>query len=397
VISLPGFRRCERATASRSWSTVRRCCLGSRTPSRGAESYVHLAGWAFAPEFRLRPDGPGLRDVLAEVAERVDVRLIAWAGSPLPLFRPDRVAFVGGIDLTDFSGQRFDSHEHPQRDEPGWHDAAGRIEGPAVVDVAEHFRLRWHEVTGETLPPSAPQPRCGDVDVQVVRTVPEKIYKGLPRGDFGILEAYLRALRSAERFVYLENQFLWSPEVVAVLAEKLRRPPCDDFRLLVLLPAKPSSGGDNTRGQLGLLLRADDGAGRMLACTVYQRGGTVATPVYVHAKIGIVDDRWLTIGSANLNEHSLFNDTELNLVVEDGRMAREVRLRLWSEHLGLRADDIPANPAEAFDTLWKPIADEQLRRREQGLPPTHHLARLPHVSRRSASLLGPLSGLIVDG
>jgi phosphatidylserine/phosphatidylglycerophosphate/cardiolipin synthase-like enzyme len=252
-------------------------------------------------------------------------------------------------------------------------------------------------VTGETLPPVAPPSPCGDIDVQVVRTGPEKIDRGLPRGDFGILEAYLRALRSAERFIYLENQFLWSPEVVATLTEKLRRPPRDDFRLLILLPAKPSSGGDDSRGQLGLLLRADDGAGRVLACTVYQRGGADASPVYVHAKIGIVDDRWLTIGSANLNEHSLFNDTEMNLVVEDERTARDLRLRLWAEHLGRRVDEIPADPAMAFDQLWKPIADEQLRRREQGLAPTHHLARLPHLSRRSSCLLGPLSGLIVDG
>jgi len=72
--------------------------------------------------------------------------------------------------------------------------------------------------------------------VQVVRTVPERIYERLPRGEFSILESYLRALRSARQLVYLENQFLWSPEIVAVLEEKLHRAPEDDFRLLVLLP-----------------------------------------------------------------------------------------------------------------------------------------------------------------
>ena len=61
--------------------------------------------------------------------------------------------------------------------------------------------------------------------------------------------------------------------------------------------------------------------------------GAVSSPVYVHAKIGIVDDRWLTIGSANLNEHSLFNDTELNVLTCDPELARGTRLRLWSEHL----------------------------------------------------------------
>ena len=402
-----------------------------------AESHVHLAGWFFSPEFRLRQDGPGLRELLADVAERVDVRVLCWAGSPLPLFRPDRkqaremrdelmresrvacaldrkerpmhchheklvivddrVAFVGGIDLTDYSGQRFDSHEHPSREELGWHDAAARVEGPAVADVAEHFRLRWHEVTGETLPPVEPQAR-GRRHRGAGRA--HRAGEGLSAAPAGRLphpRGVPARLRSAERFIYLENQFLWSPELVATLAEKLRHPPSDDFRLLVLLPAKPSSGKDDTRGQLGLLMQADNGAGRMLACTVYQRGSEDASPVYVHAKIGIVDDRWLTIGSANLNEHSLFNDTEMNLVVLDERIVRDVRLRLWAEHLGRPVEDLQVEPAVAFDQFWKPVAEEQLRRREQGAPPTHHLVQLPHVSRRSSGLLGPLSGLLVDG
>jgi phosphatidylserine/phosphatidylglycerophosphate/cardiolipin synthase-like enzyme len=252
-------------------------------------------------------------------------------------------------------------------------------------------------VTGERLPPVELQAPAGDIEVQVVRTVPERVYRRLPQGDFRILEGYQRALRSAERFIYLENQFLWSPELVATLAEKLRRPPSDDFRLLILLPAKPSSGRDDTRGQLGQLMQADNGAGRVLACTIYQRGNEDASPVYVHAKIGIVDDRWLTIGSANLNDHSLFNDTEMNLVVLDERIVRDARLRLWAEHLGRRVEDLQVDPAAAFDQIWKPVAEEQLRRREQGSPPTHHLAQLPHLSRRSSSLLGPLSGLLVDG
>ena len=65
-----------------------------------------------------------------------------------------------------------------------------------------------------------PRPRT----VQVVRPIAEGMYDRVPRGDFSILESYTRALRSAERLVYLENQFLWAPEIVAILAEKLRHP-----------------------------------------------------------------------------------------------------------------------------------------------------------------------------
>ncbi len=166
--------------------------------------------------------------------------MLVWAGAPVPVFRPsredeakmrgsscrhprssacstprsarciaitrrrssidDRVAFVGGIDLTAKAGDRYDTNEHQPRGGIGWHDACARIEGPAVADVAEHFTMRWREVTGET---ARPRTRfsggpAGDVDLQVVRTVPEKIYSAVPRGDFSILETYVRALR-AER------------------------------------------------------------------------------------------------------------------------------------------------------------------------------------------------------
>jgi len=51
----------------------------------------------------------------------------------------------------------------------------------------------------------------------------------------------------------------------------------------------------------------------------------------VHAKVAIIDDRWLTVGSANLNEHSLFNDTEINIATCDPVLARHTRLALWAD------------------------------------------------------------------
>ena len=309
----------------------------------------------------------------------------------------DRVAFVGGIDLTLEAGDRFDTHEHPARAQLGWHDAATRIRGPAVVDVAEHFRLRWREVTGETLPASeAPAPK-GDVELQVVRTIPNAVYESVPRGEFRILESYLRALRSAQQFVYLENQFLWSPEVVTILRDKLRRPPHDDFRIVAVLPANPNDGADDSRGQVASLVEADENAGRFLATTLYARNGALADPVYVHAKIGIVDDAWLTVGSANLNDHSLFNDTEMNIVTHDPAVARQTRLRLWAEHLELPLERVDGEVAAVVDNRWKLIANEQLERRRAGSPLTHRLVELPGVSRHSKRLLGPLQGLFVDG
>jgi phosphatidylserine/phosphatidylglycerophosphate/cardiolipin synthase-like enzyme len=387
----------------------------------GARESVLLAGWHFEPSFRLTRDGPTLRELLAGVAAHADVRLLAWAGAPLPLFKPSRpdvrktreamvkgtkirmeldakerpmhchhekiavidgrVAWVNGIDLTSLGGDRLDSNAHPAHGAIGWHDAGSRIEGPLVGDVADHFAMRWHEVTGEKIALAAVDSPQGAVRAQFVRTVPNNVYDAVPRGDFRILEAYIRALRSAQQLIYLESQFLWSPELVSILRAKLVDPPSDEFRLLVLLPAKPNNGTDDTRGQLGVLADADRDR-RLLACTLYQPGHV--DQVYVHAKIGIVDDRWLCIGSANLNEHSFFNDTEACVITTHEQLARETRLRLWREHL--RRDDVDGPPHEVIDQVWRPTA-------EAG----DHLAFLPHVSRRTRRFLGPINGLLVDG
>src|SRR6266550_8201155 len=361
----------------------------------GAESHVHIAGWYLSTELALvrQKERLLLLDLLEELARKVEVRVLLWAGAPLPLFRPsraqvrdvakrlhgagvhlaldakerplhchheklvvvdDRVASVGGIDLTSFNGDRYDSSAHPWRPALGWHDAAALVRGPVVADVAEHFRMRWREVTGRELSPAAMPGESGVHELQLVETIPEKVYEARPRGSFRILETYARALRSAQRLIYLESQFLWSPELVEILVEKLQRPPREDFRIVAVLPSHPDSGNDNSRGQVGALADADDGAGRFLACALYARDGADREAIYVHAKIGIVDDRWLTIGSANLNEHSLFNDTEVNVVTCDAELVRATRLDLWREHL--ERDDVEGEPHEVIDRLWKAIA-----------------------------------------
>jgi phosphatidylserine/phosphatidylglycerophosphate/cardiolipin synthase-like enzyme len=404
-----------------------------------AESYVHLLGWFFSPELHLsREEEPVVvRNLLAELAERIDVRVLSWKGAPIPVFKPSqrevremlealshhtkiqahadgctgfthshhekvividgRVAFVGGIDLTLDGGDPWDTPSHVARGGIGWHDAAVRIEGPLVGDLEQHFRVRWHGATREALPRPDQPDETGGVEAQVVRTVPARTYRALRQGDYSILEAYTSALRSAERFVYLENQFLWSPEIVAILADKLERPPSDDFRVLVLLPARANDGADISRGQVAALIHAADETTRFLACTIYARERNLRDPVYVHSKIGIVDDRWLTLGSANLNAHSLFHDTEVNVVTLDERVARAARIRLWSEHLELSPEEIEGiDPIELIDRHWEVVASEQLELLESGEALTHRLVKLPGVSRRRRRLIGPLQSHLYD-
>ena len=395
---------------------------------RSARSSVHIAGWAVNPDFAVERGSTTVtvRDLLAEAAERVDVRVLVWAGAPARLFHPTRpeagraladlvahtrirggldkrnrpmhchheklaiidgtTAFVGGIDLTDLGGDRFDVPPHDVRGSLGWHDAAASLNGPAVADVAAHFAMRWEATTGERLAPVEALAPAGQSRVQIVRTVPDRTYPALPDGDFSILDAYMGALRGARRLIYLENQFLWSPEIVAVLRHKLLQPPTPEFRLCIVLPGHPNNGNDDTRGQLGVLIEADRHK-RLLAGTIGPPGRDQPR-VYVHAKIAVVDDVWLTIGSANLNEHSLYNDTEVNLVTDDAGLARRVREQLWSEHLG---EECAGSDALAvIEERWRPLLSS-------GSTSAVPLRKLPSASRRTARLLGPLTGLLVDG
>ena len=407
-----------------------------------AKSFIHISGWHVAPAFELEPGRPqgAIGVLLGAMAQDVDVRVLVWSGSPLPAFHPTRgevaqalenlthrtriqahgdprehpmhchhektividgqVAFVGGMDLTDSAGDRYDSQAHQARRRLGWHDVATRLHGPVVADVNDHFRLRWRELTGENLPALEPPPAAGRSTVQVVRTIAEGMYDEVPHGDFRVFESYTRALRSAENLIYLENQFLWAPELVDILADKLRHPPTPDFRIVVLLPAKANNGAEDTRGQTRVLIDADGGNGRFLAVTIRSMSPARdrADPLYVHAKVAVIDDRWLIVGSANLNAHSMFNDTEMCVVTDDADLARETRIRLWAEHLECEEDDLrDASPASLVDERWRPIAHDQLERSRSGAPPTHRLLELPGASRRSARLLGPLSGLMDDG
>src|SRR5260370_27586061 len=111
----------------------------------------------------------------------------------------DRIAFVGGIDLTNLNGDRWDTSDHPPRGAVGWHDVAARIAGPAVQDVAENFAVRWQAITGERVPPGATPPPAGDIELQVVRTAPDRPCPQRLREDVPILESHLRRLRAAHR------------------------------------------------------------------------------------------------------------------------------------------------------------------------------------------------------
>ena len=301
------------------------------------------------------------------------------------------VAYVGGIDLCH--GRR-DDHAHDGDDQPcplgarygprpPWHDVQLAIQGPAVADVETVFRERWEDpapLTRNPLhrwrdralrpiePPPCPTqlpdpPPCGSDAVQVLRTYPyrRRVYSFAPSGERSIARGYRKALGRARHLVYLEDQYLWSPHVVGCFAEALAANP--GLRLIAVVPHHPVTGKDQPVTGSGvapqLLARARSldllqrlGGDRV---GIYDVENYAGTPVYVHAKVCIIDDAWTTVGSGNINRRSWTYDSELSCAVlgqfPDGPcLAQRLRLALAREHLD-RADGDDADLRDAHDAF----------------------------------------------
>jgi phosphatidylserine/phosphatidylglycerophosphate/cardiolipin synthase-like enzyme len=291
-------------------------------------------------------------------------------------------AFVGGIDmLIELSGDfdRWDTHIHqissPLRsnevdDSPHpWHDAHAVIEGPAVGDVEGNFRQRWndvverHELNSHLMIPEhpLPSPFKSNSQVQIARTIPGHTYSFAPKtGIQGIAQLYAQALSNAQRFIYLENQYFWthamygidlsflgtdSPDMERNLQEleaALRR----GVTVVIVLPDHPNMGRAFTDAALNRLRQAVPEAVKedrlqvfCLAASTTVDGAEHYRPIYVHAKVAIIDDLWSTVGSANLNNRGMRDDTEMNVATLDAELAVGLRMMLLAEHVGLMSEE----------------------------------------------------------
>ena len=313
------------------------------------------------------------------------------------------VAFVGGIDLCHSRRDDADHHGDVQKqsmapvygDRPPWHDAQIEVHGPAVGDLEFSFRERWddrgrlsrdpvgilHDLlrhtrrTASTLPPMAPDPqRCGPHAVQVLRTYARRRggYPFAPDGERSVARGFRKAIRRARRLIYLEDQFLWSTEVAETFAEALVATP--SLHLIAVVPRFFDQAGTLTLrpNQVGRELAVKillDAAPDRVA--IYDIENLAGVPVYVHAKISVIDDVWASVGSDNFNRRSWSHDSEIACAVldeeRDGRepidpaglgdgarkYARDLRLELWREHLGRQEGDDRGllDPAEAVATF----------------------------------------------
>jgi phosphatidylserine/phosphatidylglycerophosphate/cardiolipin synthase-like enzyme len=401
-----------------------------------AKHTIYLIGWDFDTRIKLEPqgrtlDGPNKlgRFLVWLSKRRPDLRIyvlkwnlgiiqVLWRGStPLMLadwmtgdrvhFRLDKqhpvaaahhqkiivvddaTAFCGGIDMT---GSRWDTRDHRDRERfrrrpwggryGPWHDAATVVDGPAARALGDLARRRWYKATGEELEPSPPgsdpwpeglEPTLANVDVAIARTVP-----AMPDVEEAreIEALYLAGIAAAERTIYLESQYFASRKIAMALARRLSEP--EGPEVVVVNPRRADGWleevtMDSARAKLLAYVRGHDLNKRF---RIYYPVTENGHPIYVHAKVMVIDDRLLRVGSSNLNNRSMGFDSECDLameVVEGDPRAEEmamafhaVRNDLLAEHLGVSAELVEEHSC-ATGSLIKTI--EQLRGSGRSLRP----------------------------
>jgi phosphatidylserine/phosphatidylglycerophosphate/cardiolipin synthase-like enzyme len=419
------------APASRAASLVDACAYYAALDEalRKARRSIVIVGWDFDGRIKLRADDPGasalgpfLRE-LVETRPELEIRILVWSvavlhapGDPVELvlgaewqkhprlqLRLDRrhpiyaahhqkivtiddsVAFAGGMDLTV---ERWDTPahapEHPARVTPDGkpytpvHDIQMVVEGEAARALAELARRRWKVATGEEVAPVSEcasawpaglAPEFADTRVAIARTAPPWAAEP-PIQEVAKLTA--DAIVAARHSIYIEAQYLSAHSVGNLLAGTLalRNGP-----EIVVVLTRSSHGlvehilmGRNRDRLLHKLKRADR-YGRLRVFYPVVPSSEDEQEVLIHSKLMIIDDRFLRIGSANLNNRSIGLDTECDLAIEalredERRAIRSLRERLLAEHL----DATPQEVAEAVAREGRLVeAVDRLNRNARGL------------------------------
>lgn len=307
------------------------------------------------------------------------------------------------------------------------HDVNLYLEGPVVGHICETFNLLWQhpwpwldtlssDRSGARPTPKSPTVSSSsrqNISVQIARTLPGKTFDNIDDGELGILEAYQRAVCNAEDFVYLENQYFAEPLIADALALALEAKPQLQV-IMVLNNAVDAPKYHKLQSKLLNYLQTRFSS-RFGAFTLWTHEqlpdweGDRIIRNYVHSKVGIVDDKWATVGSANLagqelnySQHLLLGNiypmewmiTQHDVVTEraievnavflngvDGQppstVPDELRRRLWAEHLGYNPDDniLKERPHHGWLQLWKDRAQQKFHSLNS-IPTTLHQSRI---------------------
>ncbi len=261
------------------------------------------------------------------------------------------------------------------------HDVSIGIRGPAVADMQQQFLLHWNrdcvpadKVSALDPAPAAVTAGSGEyaATVQIARTVNESTIPGLDPGEEGVLEAYLRAIENATKYIYFENQYFTNDTIadalVAALNDTSRRPNLQVILMVNVIPDMPFYPTWQTNLFERIRKHAGSNASRFgvftawtheTAAPAHKHQNPIIMPNYLHTKSAVVDGLWATIGSANLDGASLdqfqvlralqfgnYRNDELNCLIFNGvdgadatDAVDQLRLALWSEHLGIQDND----------------------------------------------------------
>jgi phospholipase D1/2 len=360
----------ESGTADDGWPITLREFL-TRLVGERPELTVHVLAWDFAVLYALeREPFPSIMlgwNTPARVKFRLDNFLpIGTSHHQKLVVVDDALAFSGGLDLTI---RRWDTPAHDPKnrtrvDPAGkpyapFHDVQCLVDGDAARALAELAHRRWARVTEESVAPAgrpdvpwpaSVKPDLTDVEAAIARTLPD--FEG--EKEVREVEAlFYDSLTIAERMLYIENQFFTCARFAEALAQRLQERP--ELEAVLVAPRSHHSWIEartmrNGRVRFMRILH-DAGVGdrvRLLGPVVRGAGGTTET--MVHSKVMVIDDTFLRVGSANLNNRSMGTDSECDLAFEasgeaERAMIRRVRDRLIADHCGVA----PAAVAEAME------------------------------------------------
>lgn len=302
------------------------------------------------------------------------------------------IAFVGGINLNPNS-MASPGHGGPNEN----HDIFVELSGPSAVDVHQNFVQRWNEASerlvrdgrwgrnaeSDLLFPMKVPVRTGRSIVQIQRTMHRGRYTNgraspgansfaVGEGEQSIFDQYCSAIGAAQSAIYIENQYLEVQEIVDELRHALKR----GVEVVLVMPAQPDFPETWTKSPETISFwdhRADLANYHNFTLAGLAGLGTdgLRQPVYVHAKIMLVDDAWATIGSCNLHRASLFGNGELNAAISDADFVRAMRSELFQEHV---AEDTSGMDPRSALRLFGTVARENRSRLGRNNPNWQGLA-----------------------
>ncbi|MFD1342829.1 phospholipase D family protein [Litorisediminicola beolgyonensis] len=282
---------------------------------------------------------------------------------------------IGGLDLNE---RRWDDPDHTGDAEETWHDVSARVDGPFAETLRPHLVDTWNAAVESGASALAGQaqkldagPRSqGTSDLRLLRTMSAP---STGPAAFGPKPRYtenedvmIRLIGEAEDHIYIESQFLRHRPIVTALTEAAER--AEDLQLILILPPEPErilfgkDDGWDARHAHALQVQAIDAlqdayGSRVAVISPGQKeradpdfDGDLhgAGPIYVHAKVMLIDDRVGVIGSANLNGRSLRWDTEASVLFRDADTVRALRERLATTWLGPFGADRDVTRAETW-------------------------------------------------